>query len=125
MALGQDKPGERYGFVSFIDDTKPFYITGGYEGNDGHNDADPEGEFTYEFRDGSWRWPIYTKKDQEYFLAKPDWFEVELPGGRPGSRPRPAKKNITTVDPPEPKEERPKPVEKPAEKPVSLKDKFK
>ena len=118
MALTQDKPGEKYGFVTYIEQEKPFYKTGAYEGGDGRNEPDPEGEYMYEFQDGAWKWPIYTKRDQEYFVSKPKWFEVQLPGGRPGGRPRPSKE---VVEPPKPKEEKP-PVET---KPVSLKDKLK
>ena len=67
MALTQDIPGVKYGFVTYVGE-KPIYKTGAYEGGDGRNEPDPEGEYKYEFSEDNWRWPIYTKRDQELSL---------------------------------------------------------
>lgn len=124
MALKAEKPGERYGFVTYIEQDRPFYKTGAYEGGNGKNEPDPEGEFMYEFMDGAWIWPIYTKRDQEFFLANPTWYEVKLPGGRPGGRPRPAKSAPEgSAEPPISVPPAPKP-EAPKSDSLSLRDKL-
>src|SRR5262245_50152628 len=113
MALSPEKPGEKYGFVSYVGDA-PFYNTRGYDGANGVNDPNPEGEYMYEFNEGNWKSPIYTKKDQEYFMANESRFQVELPGGRP-ARPRFFKKDelketkMTVDDAPQKQKPGPKP----------------
>lgn len=76
-----------YGKVYYIG-PDPYWTTRGYEPK--LDEPNPEGGFLYEFYPSRNVLPIQSKMDLEYFLARPNLYEVELAGGRQAMR-RPAK----------------------------------